>query len=104
VKHGNYVINPRLSVRVAGEWRAIYDLLSLDALGYRRHGPADTVARYLDEAARLGLLRFRLLIDAARATPPQDDDPPDPPPRPSAARGGTHQPGLFGEDEAAERS
>jgi hypothetical protein len=36
IKHGHYLINPELAVWVEGEWRNIYDLLSLDALGYRR--------------------------------------------------------------------
>lgn len=33
VKHR---LNPKLAVWVEGEWRHIYDLLSLDALGFRR--------------------------------------------------------------------
>lgn len=36
IKLGHYIINPKLSIRVEGEWRNIYDLLSLDLLGYRR--------------------------------------------------------------------
>ena len=38
LKHGHYIINPTLAVWVEGTWRNIYDLLSLDALGYRRQG------------------------------------------------------------------
>ncbi len=33
LKRGHYIINPKLSVRVEGEWRNIYDLLSLDMVG-----------------------------------------------------------------------
>jgi len=36
IKHGHYIINPTLAVWVEGAWRNIYDLLALDALGYRR--------------------------------------------------------------------
>ncbi len=36
IKHGHYIINPGLSVWVENEWRNIYDLLSLDLLGYQR--------------------------------------------------------------------
>lgn len=39
MKHGHYIINPRLAVRVGGEWRNIYDLLSLDHLGYSYREP-----------------------------------------------------------------
>src|SRR6266852_5503776 len=36
LKHGHYIINPKLAVWVEGAWRPLYELLSLDALGYRR--------------------------------------------------------------------
>lgn len=36
IKLGHYIINPKLSVFVEDEWRPIYELLSLDLLGYRR--------------------------------------------------------------------
>jgi hypothetical protein len=36
LKQGHYIINPQLTVWVEGAWRNMYDLLSLDALGYRR--------------------------------------------------------------------
>jgi len=35
LKHGHYIINPQLAVWVEGDWRNMYDVLSLDALGYR---------------------------------------------------------------------
>ena len=34
VKHGHYIINPRLSLRVEGEWRNIYELLSFDMIAH----------------------------------------------------------------------
>jgi hypothetical protein len=34
IKRGHYIINPKLNVRVEGEWRNIYELLSLDTIGY----------------------------------------------------------------------
>jgi hypothetical protein len=30
--HGHYLINPQLALRVEGEWRRIYELLSLERL------------------------------------------------------------------------
>jgi hypothetical protein len=36
LKHGHYIINPKLAVWVEDAWRPIYDLLPLAALGYRR--------------------------------------------------------------------
>jgi hypothetical protein len=36
LKQGHYIINPQLSVWVEDGWRNIYDLLSLDLLGYQR--------------------------------------------------------------------
>jgi len=41
LKHGHYIINPKLAVWVEGAWRNIYDLLSLDALGYQRQDMRD---------------------------------------------------------------
>jgi len=35
MRRGHYIINPKLSVRVEGEWRKIYDLLSLDMVAYK---------------------------------------------------------------------
>ncbi len=36
LKRGHYIINPQLDLRVEGGWRHIYELLSLDLIGYRR--------------------------------------------------------------------
>jgi hypothetical protein len=41
IKHGHYIINPKLAVWVEGAWHNIYDLLSLDALGYQRRARRD---------------------------------------------------------------
>jgi len=35
VKHGHYIINPKLSLRVEGEWQNIYELLSFDMIAYQ---------------------------------------------------------------------
>lgn len=34
VKRGHYIINPKLSVRAEGEWRAIYDLLDVEMVSF----------------------------------------------------------------------
>ena len=41
VKHGNYIINPQLSVRVEGQWQNIYQLLSFDRIAHAHveHNP-----------------------------------------------------------------
>ncbi len=63
IRHGHYIINPRLSLRVEGEWRNVYELLSLDMIGiehqdvqgaaYRRkHYDPDFMAeRYIKQFA-----------------------------------------------------
>jgi hypothetical protein len=33
LQHGQYLINPRLALRMEGDWRGIYDLLVPDRLG-----------------------------------------------------------------------
>jgi hypothetical protein len=76
VKHGHYVVNPRLAVRVGVEWRAIYELLSLDALGYRRRGPDDTFARYADDHALIRLASFKSSIERALSGAPAAEAPP----------------------------
>jgi len=35
VKHGHYMINPKLSLRMEGQWRNVYDLLSFDRIADR---------------------------------------------------------------------
>lgn len=34
IKHGHYMINPKLSLRVEGEWRNVYDLLCFDRVAH----------------------------------------------------------------------
>jgi hypothetical protein len=60
LKQGHYIINPQLSVLVEGDWRNIYDLLSLDLLGYQRRNE-DTFHYYFDpnKHMELRLQRFR---------------------------------------------
>lgn len=38
IKRGEYIINPQLSVRVAGEWKNIYTVLQPDLLALKRQG------------------------------------------------------------------
>ena len=62
IKHGHYIINPQLSVRVEDEWRNIYDLLSLDLLGYRRKEEADYYYYNPNERMEQQLKEFRTLV------------------------------------------
>lgn len=41
IKHGHYIINPELSLRVEGEWHNIYQLLSLDMIAYKHEDQED---------------------------------------------------------------
>jgi len=67
IKHGHYIINPKLSVRVEGEWRNIYDLLSLDLLGYRRRETRDFYVYDPNEYMERQLKAFRALVRQLRA-------------------------------------
>jgi hypothetical protein len=62
LKHGHYIINPTLAVWVEGDWRNIYDVLSLDLLGYRRQALRDRY--YFDPHERMQhqLQHFKTLI------------------------------------------
>jgi hypothetical protein len=62
LKQGHYIINPQLAVWVEGAWRHMYDLLSLDALGYRR--PDRREWYYVDLHARMHqqLQHFKTVI------------------------------------------
>ena len=66
VKHGHYIINPKLSVWVEGEWRNIYDLLSLDALGYRRNEEDDAFADRFNAFREGQLEQFGALVKRLR--------------------------------------
>jgi len=60
VKHGQYIINPDLSVRVGGEWKAIYNVLRLDLLAYRRRNDDNYYAFHnYDERVRNALERMK---------------------------------------------
>jgi hypothetical protein len=39
VRHGQYLINPKLAVRVEGDWRLIYELLCADRLAGELRDP-----------------------------------------------------------------
>jgi PhoH-like protein len=62
IKQGHYIINPKLAVWTQGDWRNIYDLLSLDALGYRRREMRDFYYFDPNEAMQRQLQRFRTLV------------------------------------------
>src|SRR5215468_767759 len=62
LKHGHYIINPKLAVWVEGAWRPIYELLSLDALGYRRHDRYEWYAFDPHERMQGQLQHFKTLI------------------------------------------
>ena len=62
LKHGHYIINPKLAVWVEGVWRPIYELLSLDALGYRRHDRYEWYAFDPHERMQGQLQHFKTLI------------------------------------------
>lgn len=61
IKRGHYIINPSLSLRVAGEWRNIYDLLRLDLLACERQGEESPYFNY-DKFAEEQLDHFRSYI------------------------------------------
>jgi len=67
IKHGHYIINPKLFVRVEGEWRNIYDLLSLDLLGYRRRETRDFYYYDPNEYKERELNAFRALVRRLQA-------------------------------------
>jgi len=45
VKHGHYIINPRLSLRMEGEWKNVFELLSFEMIA---HVPTDEYAYFGD--------------------------------------------------------
>ena len=67
IKHGHYIINPKLAVWVEGDWRNIYDLLSLDALGYQRRDMGDFYYFDLNEFMQNQLEQFKALVNQLRA-------------------------------------
>jgi hypothetical protein len=69
IKHGHYIINPKLAVWVEGEWRNIYDLLSLDALGYRRREMGDFYWFDPNQYMQRDLQRFKTLVAQLQNTP-----------------------------------
>jgi hypothetical protein len=67
IKHGHYIINPKLAVWVEGDWRNIYDLLSLDAVGYQRRDMGDFYYFDLNEFMQNQLEQFKALVNQLRA-------------------------------------
>ena len=62
LKHGHYIINPQLTVWAEGAWRNMYDLLSLDALGYRRQDRREWYAFDPHERMQGQLQHFKTLV------------------------------------------
>jgi len=62
LKRGHYIINPKLAVWVEGAWRNIYEVLSLDALGYRRQDRRAWYAFDPQEHMQQQLQHFKTLI------------------------------------------
>jgi hypothetical protein len=62
LKHGHYIINPQLAVWVEGAWRNMYEVLSLDALGYRRQDRRDWYAFDPHERMQQQLQHFKTLV------------------------------------------
>jgi hypothetical protein len=61
VRHGQYLINPQLALRVEGDWRRVYELLSLDRLAGQLRDPL----RWADQVWDLNADRQRA-IEALR--------------------------------------
>jgi hypothetical protein len=62
IKQGHYIINPNLALWVEGEWRNIYDLLSLDDLGYQRRESYDFFHFDFNQVLQDHLDRFRARV------------------------------------------
>ncbi len=61
IRHGHYIINPALRLRVGGEWREIHELLDLEGLGYR-HIDRKSAFYDINEAIEHRLAQFRLIV------------------------------------------
>ncbi len=69
IKHGHYIINPKLAVWVEGEWRNIYDLLSLDALGFRRQAMHAFYSFDPNQFLQRDLQQFKTVVARLRSAP-----------------------------------
>ncbi len=60
VTRGQYIINPYLSVRVGGEWQAIYSVLQLDQLAYKQRNSNNPYAlQHYDEYTKTLLKQLK---------------------------------------------
>lgn len=66
LKQGHYIINPKLAVWVEGEWRNIYNLLALEALGYRRQETPDYFYFDPNERMQRQLDQFKVFLRQLR--------------------------------------
>ena len=67
LKHGHYIINPKLAVWVEGAWHPLYELLSLDALGYRRQERYEWYAFDPHERMQEQLQHFKTVVKQLQA-------------------------------------
>lgn len=75
MSQGNYTINPRLSLRVEGQWRNIYDVLDVNMLFIRldhKNVSADYIT-HMEGMAKEKMRSFRAWLDTMRARPEQGD-------------------------------
>jgi hypothetical protein len=74
MRQGNYLFNPRLSLRVEGQWRNIYDVLNMNMLYVRfelKNVDANRLAR-IENITDNNLLRLRTWLDKMRQEPDAD--------------------------------
>ncbi len=57
VKHGHYIFNPKLSLRVEGEWRNIYEILSFDMVAMQHEESCIYIADF-NERGQARIERF----------------------------------------------
>ncbi|HYQ90595.1 MAG TPA: hypothetical protein VES89_00600, partial [Candidatus Competibacteraceae bacterium] len=73
LKRGHYIINPQLALRVEGEWRPIYELLSLELIGYRRVESDHDFLFDFNHHKEQQLQAFRARVRRLQAGHPLDD-------------------------------
>jgi len=70
IRRGNYTFNPRLSLRVEGQWRNIYDVLDLDMLYFNLqslHEIPETQVHRTENMAERSRLELRQWIEKMRS-------------------------------------
>ncbi len=64
IKRGHYIVNPKLSVRIDGNWHNIYELLSLEMIDYAHIDPSEFRYSSIDvnEFIQQNLAQFRSYV------------------------------------------